>query len=95
MKRIGGFRRKSRQKLRKPLKSKGKQYVTYHLQSFEEGEKVLLKAEPNYHKGLFALKFHGKIGVVVGSQGECYKIRIRDGKKYKEVLSHPVHIRKV
>ncbi|MFW6233546.1 MAG: 50S ribosomal protein L21e, partial [Nanoarchaeota archaeon] len=47
---------------------------------------------PSYHKGLFCLRFHGKIGEVVGTQGECYKVNIKDGDKLKRCVIHPVHL---
>jgi len=92
MKRIGGLRRKSRYKMSKSVSEKGKLHLKRFLQTFEEGEKVLLKAYPSYHKGLFCLRFHGKIGEIVGTQGECYQVRIKDGGKQKICLTHPVHL---
>lgn len=95
MKRVGGFRRKTRYKLRQSISNKGKLPVTRFLQEFEMGEKVLLKAEPSYQGGMFFLRFHGKIGEIVGKQGDCYLVAIKDGKKAKKCLSHPVHLQRV
>ena len=95
MKRIGGSRRKTRHKLKKSISEKGKLPIKRFLQNFEEGEKVLLKAYPSYQKGMFCLRFHGKIGEVSSKQGECYKVNIKDGKKLKECVVHPVHLLKV
>ena len=92
MKRLGGNRRKSRDKMSKPLSEKGKLHIKRFMQSYEMGDKVLLKAYPSYHKGLFCLRFHGKIGEVAGKQGECYKVNIKDGSKAKICLVHPVHL---
>lgn len=92
MKRIGGNRRKSRYKMKKSISDKGKLHISRFLQSFEEGDKVLLKAYPSYQKGLFDLRFHGRIGEVAGKQGECYKVHLKDGKKTKEFIVHPVHM---
>ncbi|MFW6286160.1 MAG: 50S ribosomal protein L21e [Nanoarchaeota archaeon] len=92
MKRAGGNRRKSRDKMSKPLSEKGKLHIQRYIQFFEVGDKVLLKAYPSYHKGLFCLRFHGKIGEVVGTQGECYKVNIKDGDKLKRCVIHPVHL---
>jgi len=92
MKRIGGNRRKTRYKMKKPVSAKGKLPISKILQNFEEGDKVLLKAEPSYQKGLFCLRFHGKIGEVVGKQGKCYLVSIKDGKTKKELITHPIHM---
>ena len=95
MKRIGGARRKSRYKMRLPLSERGKLPIKRYLQKFEEGEKVLLKAYPGEHKGLFSLRFHGKTGEIIGSQGSCYKVNIKDGGKTKTCVVNPVHLVRV
>ena len=92
MKRVGGNRRKTRYKMRKSISERGKLPINRFMQTFEEGDKVLLKAWPSYHKGLFCLRFHGKIGEVKEKQGECYKVNIKDGNKIKECIIHPVHM---
>lgn len=92
MKRIGGNRRKTRYKMKKSVSEKGKLHIKRFMQSFEEGEKVLLKAYSSYQKGLFCLRFHGKIGEVSGKQGDCYKVSIKDGNKKKVCVVHPVHM---
>jgi large subunit ribosomal protein L21e len=92
MKRIGGNRRKTRGKFSKSLSQKGKLYVNKYLQELSEGERVLLKADPTHQGGLFFPRFHGKIGTVVGQQGECYRVSIKDGGKAKTCIVHPVHL---
>ena len=63
------------------------------IQKFSEGEKVAIVLEPAYHFGMPHPRFKGRVGEVVGKQGECYLIKIRDGKKEKILISHPVHLR--
>jgi len=94
MKRVGGNRRKSRYKMKKSVSEKGKLHLKRYLQTFEAGDRVLLKAYPSHQGGLFCLRFHGKIGEIVGKQGTCYKVAIKDFKKAKECLVHPVHMLK-
>ena len=93
--RIGGSRRKTRQKFRKPLREKGKLSLTRYLQSFEKGEKVLLKAEPSIQKGMYHGRFHGKVGVVIKKKGACYEVEINDLGKKKILILHPIHLKKV
>lgn len=95
MKRIGGLRRKSRYKMKLSVSEKGKLPLSRYLQKFEEGDKVLLKAYPGEQKGLFCLRFHGKVGEVTGAQGNCYKVTIRDKNKVKSCVVHPVHLMRV
>lgn len=94
MKRVGGNRRKTRYKMKKSISEKGKLHIKRFIQTFNEGEKVLLKAYSSHQGGLFCLRFHGKIGEIVGSQGTCYKVQIKDGNKIKQCIVHPVHLLK-
>ena len=93
--RIGGSRRKTRYKLKKTNRQKGKISLSKYFQSFKEGEKVLLHAEPAIQAGMYHPRYHGKVGIVVGKQGRCYKVDLKDHNKKKQMLVHPVHMRKV
>ncbi|MBN2458319.1 50S ribosomal protein L21e [Candidatus Woesearchaeota archaeon] len=93
--RIGGFRRKTRFKLQKPLRQKGKISITNYIATFAEGEKVVLNAEPSVTKGMYFPRFHGKAGIVKAKRGTCYEIEIRDGSVIKTMIVHPVHLKKV
>lgn len=78
--------------MKKSISDKGKLHISRYLQTFEEGDKVLLKTYSSFHKGVFSLRFHGKVGEVSGKQGGCYKVNIKDGNKAKVVIAHPVHL---
>jgi large subunit ribosomal protein L21e len=93
-KRIGGNRRKTRYKFTKNIRTKGKVSITKYLQSFREGDKVQLSAEPAIHKGVYFKRFHGKTGTVISKQGNCYKINIKDINMIKTIIVHPVHLKK-
>ncbi|MFH1592612.1 MAG: 50S ribosomal protein L21e [Candidatus Woesearchaeota archaeon] len=90
--RTGGARRKTRSKFRKTRSDRGKISIRKYLQQFKEGDKILLKLEPSVHKGMYFRRFHAKTGVVKGKRGTCYEIDIKDGKKEKTVVVHPVHL---
>lgn len=94
-KRIGGRRRKSRQKLKKDIRQKGKININKFLQEFKPGERVALKADSTYQKGMFPLRFYGKIGTVKEKKGKGYEIIIRDENKTKHIISHPVHLKRL
>lgn len=95
VKRIGGFRRKTRNKLKKNVKDKGKISLRKYFQSFKAGDKVLLKVESSFHKGMYNPRFHSKSGVVEGKKGSCYKVQIKDKGKRKTLIIHPVHLRRL
>ncbi|MBS3149436.1 50S ribosomal protein L21e [Candidatus Woesearchaeota archaeon] len=92
--RMGGLRRKSRSKLRKNIREKGKLSVTKYLQEFNIGDKVYLKAEPSVHKGMYNLRYHGKSAVVIGKQGRCYIVQLKDDSKFKKFIVRPVHLKR-
>ena len=91
-KRIGGLRRKSRQKLLKGYREKSKIKISRYFQEFKDGDKVGIKIEPSIHKGFPEPAFHGKIGEVIGKRGECYIVKIKDGSVIKKLIVHPIHL---
>jgi large subunit ribosomal protein L21e len=93
VRRIGGLRRKTRHKLKKSTGTHGKISIRAFFKRFKQGQRVLLKAEPAYQKGMYFPRFHGKSGIVEAKKGNCYSIRIKDGKKEKLVVVHPIHLR--
>ncbi len=95
MKRIGGTRRKTRSKFRKNVSDRGKISIRRYLQSFKQGDKVSLVAEPAVQKGMYFRRFHGLVGTVEGKQGSCYLIKIHDRHKQKQLIVHAVHLRRV
>ena len=91
--RIGGFRRKTRFKLQKSVREKGKISIKKFLQILTIGQKVGLSYEPAIQKGMYHPRFHGKIGTVIGQRGECYLVSVKQGKSLKTVVSHPIHLK--
>ena len=85
-KRIGTSRTKTRSKLKKQFRRKGKISMSNYFQSFNEGDRVYLSVEPAIQKGFYFPRFFGKSGVVKGKQGRCYEILIKDFKKQKTVI---------
>ncbi len=95
VKRIGGFRRKTRHKLQKNVRRKGKISLTRFFQEFKPNDKVVLNMEPAYHKGIYFPRFHGKIGTVIQKKGTCFEVVINDHSKKKTLIVHPVHLKRL
>ena len=93
--RTGGMRRKSRYKLRKEIRQKGKISLRNYFQKFNDGDKVYLKSEPAVQKGMYHPRFMGKVGKIDGKRGNCYKVCINDVTKEKILIIHPVHLEKI
>ncbi len=94
VKRIGTIRRKTRHLLKKAIRERGKLSLRKFFQEFKIGDKVILKADPGYQNGLYHPRFHGKHGIVKAKQGKAYLVEVRDMKKTKTVLVHPVHLKR-
>ena len=94
-KRTGGYRRKTRGIFRKNIKDRGKISIKKYFQEFKTGDKVILKAEPAVQTGMYFRRFHGKVGEVNGKRGECYIVKIKDLNKKKELIVHPVHLKRL
>jgi len=95
MQRVGGFRRKTRSKLRKNVSERGRISIKRFLQEFKINEKVNLTADPAYQKGMYYPRFHGKTGKITGKQGKCYYVSIKDGSKEKIIIVHPIHLKRI
>lgn len=93
--RIGGFRRKTKHKLSKRVRNKGKMSSNRYLEKYSIGDRVVLVGEPAYQKGMYFPRFHGKAGTVTRKQGKCYFVRIKDINKTKSILVHPVHLKRL
>ncbi|MBI3031888.1 50S ribosomal protein L21e [Candidatus Woesearchaeota archaeon] len=94
MKRIGGNRRKTRYKLQKPLRQRGKLSLSKYFQTFDVGDKVNLIAEPAVQKGMYLPRYHNKSGIIQKKTGTCYEVKINDLGLDKVLIIHPVHLRK-
>ena len=94
-KRIGGSRRKTRHKMSKNVRSKGKISTSRYFQDFINGDKVCLIAEPAIQKGMYWPKFYGKAATIINKRGRCYEVKIMDGNQEKKVIVHPVHLKRL
>src|SRR3989338_1698572 len=95
VKKIGGFRKRTRHKLKKHLREKGKLSLSRYFQEFSVGDIVCLKAEPNVIKGMYFPRYHGKKGKVIGQRGNSYIVSLKDGQIEKKLIVHPVHLSKI
>ena len=93
--RKGGFRRKTRAKLRRNIRDKGKVSIRKYLQIFKAGDKVCLSMNPSVHKGMYFPRFHGNKGTVKEKKGSCYIVEIKDKNKIKNLIIHPIHLTKL
>lgn len=82
---------KSRSKLKKPKRKEG---ITKYLKSFEIGEKAIIKIDSSSQNYPHP-RYHGLIGRVAGKRGRAYIIDVRTGKKSKQIIATPEHLKKI
>ncbi len=93
--RTGSKRRKTRTKMKKPLRKRGKISISRYFQKFNEGDRVTLMIDPSVHSAMPYKRFLGKAGKIIGKRGACYIVEIKDFNAKKKAIIHPVHLQKV
>jgi len=93
--RLGGSRRKTRNKFRKNIRDKGKINVSRYMQKFNIGDKAVFVLDSSCNKGLPNTKLHGRVGVIVGESGKNYIIELKDKNAKKKLNVSPVHLRRI
>ncbi|MEM2873892.1 MAG: 50S ribosomal protein L21e [Candidatus Nanoarchaeia archaeon] len=95
VKRAGTFRSRTRHKLRKRPRDRGKVPITKLLQQFNIGDSVVVKHEPACHGGMPHPRFKGLTGIILGKRGSSYLVRVKDKGLTKILIVAPVHLQKV
>ena len=86
-----GRRRRTRKLLR--LKAKERTPITRYLQEFKIGSKVVITPNPSSHKGMLFKRFFGKTATIIDKRGKSYIVKIKDGKKEKNIIVRPEHLK--
>mgnify|MGYP000023551165 FL=1 len=84
----------TRNKLKNKPRERGTSPPQRAVEQFEDGDSVHLKIDPSVNDGRFHPRFDGSTGVVLGKQGEAYKVEINDGGKDKTIIVTPAHLRR-
>ena len=86
-----GFRVKTRKLLRK---DENRGFIRQLLENMQlkEGDRVVIKIDPSFHKGMPHRRYHGKVGVVVGRRGRALEVKTRKGDKEVILVVRPEHL---
>ena len=87
-----GHQMNKRALLRRNPRERGKTTLSKILQSYNEGDKVLVKIDSSMHKGMPHRRFHGRIGVISAKRGRSYVIHVTQGDATKEIIVRPEHL---
>ncbi len=90
-----GAHRRSRKRLAIPKGKKGRIELRKALQSFKNGERVLIAPAAYFQKNIPHRRFFGISGVVVQKKGKAYTVEVIQGSAKKTVDLLPVHLRKL
>lgn len=78
--------------MRKGIREKGIRPPDYLLHEYKVGDKVLVKINSAYHKGMPHRRNQGKVGTVVASRGRAFILRVREMNKLKDIIVRPEHM---
>ncbi|MEW6295716.1 MAG: 50S ribosomal protein L21e [Candidatus Diapherotrites archaeon] len=87
--------RGKRAKQRDNLKKRKRATVNSLLAELKDNATVQVSIDSSVHSGLPHHRFQGKTGTVIEKRGSCYKIKLRDGNKSKELVVHPAHLKEL
>jgi len=90
-----GPRRKSRARMTKSLRERGKLGLSRLLVEYKEGEKVVVDIDPSVHSGVPHRRYQGQVGVVTGKRGKAYLLEISYESKVKKLVALPQHLRRL
>jgi large subunit ribosomal protein L21e len=88
-----GPRRRTRNLLK--IRAREKTPITRYLQEFEIGKKVVIYPNPASSNGRPFRRFFGRTGTIMERRGKSYIVKIKDGKKEKELITRPEHLKAI
>ncbi|MBU3897159.1 MAG: 50S ribosomal protein L21e [Nanoarchaeota archaeon] len=86
-----GKHRSTRKKLRKSTRVTVNQYF----KNFETGQRVAIVIESASAESMPCRRFKGLTGEITGKRGRAYIIKLRDGNKFKTVITPSEHLKAV
>jgi large subunit ribosomal protein L21e len=93
--RTKGSRRGTRSILSKDKRNRRRLFIGRVMHTYEEGDKVAIVLDGAQQKGMPHRRFQGRTGVISGTQGRAYIIRVSDGNMPKTVVARPEHLRPI
>lgn len=79
---------------RKTVKEHGKLSLSKYFQEFKDGDKVAIIRDQALNPG-FPHRIQGRTGVVIGSRGQAYVIKLNEGNMVKVHIIRPSHLKKL
>jgi large subunit ribosomal protein L21e len=90
-KKAKGKRAKTRCKFKR--KARDKTTINEIIKPVAKNDIVQIKINSAYHDGIPHKRMHGLTGKVIGFQGECPIVQLKDGNKTKKIVAHRIHLK--
>jgi len=87
-----GHQMSTRALLRRNPRERGKTTLRKILQSYGEGDKVVVNIDSSVHKGMPHRRYHGRVGMIKAKRGRSYVIHVTQGDAMKEIIVRPEHL---
>lgn len=81
-------------KKQKTIRQKGKESMSSLFKEIKEGDKVVLIHQPGSNEH-FPRRFHGRMGIVIGSRGKSFIVAVKDGNVVKKFNAQKINLKKV
>ena len=93
--RTKGSRQGTRSILRKGKRDRRRLFINRVMHPYECGDKVAIVLDGAQQKGMPHRRFQGRTGVIAGTQGGSFIVKVSDGNMDKTVVSRPEHLRPI
>jgi len=90
-KKAKGKRAKTRCKFKRNVRDKTT--INEIIKPVIENDVVQIKINSAYHDGIPHRRMQGLTGKVIGFQGECPIVQLKDGNKTKKIVAHRIHLK--
>ncbi len=90
-----GAHKRSRRRLALRKSDRGKIDLKKALQTFAEGDRVLIDPSPSIQRNIPHRRFFGINGIILCKKGRAYTVQVMQGTMAKTVDLLPVHIKKL
>ena len=78
----------------KSIKEKGKLSFTRYFQKFSEGDPIVLTMNLSF-KNDFPLRMQGRTGVVIGTRGAAYVVKVNEGNMARQYIVKAINLKKI
>ena len=80
--------------MKRSIRQTGKLSLSLYFQNLKAGDRVAIVREAS-QVGSFPKRIQGKTGVIEGTRGKAYIVKLKDNNQEKRYIVHAVHLKKI